>query len=142
MAITKEGKEEKKVNYKFPKTIGDCLKRLATLQDKEDEISAQLAPLVQEEKALRDHMINTFKKEQLQGAKGSGRSISLVKTVVPKINDWLAFLTFAKKKGNDDLLQHSVKTDAWRARMDAGKEVPGVETFTNISLRVNKDKGE
>lgn len=135
-------KSEKPVKYKFPKTIGACLARLAELQDQAEELAAKLKPLTSEESALREHMIAQFKKDELKGAKGSGRSLSIVKQVVPNLIDWKKFIAFARRPGNDDLLQHSVKTDAWRERVEAGKEVPGVTTFTRMSLRVDKIQGE
>lgn len=132
--------EQKEVKYKFPKTLGACLARLAELQDKADEIQARLHPIAKEETALREHMLEAFKKDELQGAKGSGRSISIVKAIVPTIVDWAAFWKFASRKGNDDLVQRSCKVDAWRQRVEAKQQVPGVEPFTRVSLRVERTK--
>lgn len=136
MAIDDEKK--KVVKYKFPKTIGACLARIAKLQTDIDNLSAQLAPFQAEYGALREYMIAQFKKDDLNGAKGSGRSVSIVKSVVPQLEDWDSFFKYAKKKGNEDLLPRNVSTDAWRERVNAGKEVPGVNTFTRIGLRINK----
>lgn len=134
-------KEAEKPKYKFPKTVGACLARLAELQDGAEILQLRLAPYTKEEAALREHMIAAFKKDQLKGAKGSGRSLSIVTQVVPNLTDWPSFFKFASRKGNDDLLQRSVKTDAWRERVDAGKEVPGVTSFTRVGLRVDRVRG-
>lgn len=134
--------EEKKIKYKFPKTIGACLARLVKLQEMADAISIKLAPINKEEAALREHMIEAFKKDQLQGARGSGRSLSVISVAVPVLKDWKKFFRFASKKGNDDLLPRSVSSTAWRERVDNGKFVPGVESFTRVGLRVNKIKGK
>ena len=133
-------KEEKKINYKFPKSIGQCLARLAKLQNEQDAIAAKLAPIAKEEAALRDHMLEQFKKEELNGARGSGKSLSITKINVPVLKDWKKFFKFASRKGNRDLLPRSVSTTAWRERVEAGKQVPGVEMFTKIGLRVNTIK--
>jgi hypothetical protein len=132
--------EEKKIKYKFPKTPGACLARLAKLQDMQDAITIKLAPIAKEEAALREHMIEAFKKDELNGVRGSGRSLSITNVAVPVLKDWKKFFKFAMRKGNDDLLPHSVSSTAWRERMEAGKAVPGVDTFNRIGLRVNRIK--
>lgn len=134
----KKDKAEKEVKYKFPKTIGACLARLAKLQDMQDDINMKLAPIAKEENALREHMIEAFKKDELNGVRGSGRSLSITNVAVPVLKDWKKFFRFAMKKGNDDLLPHSVSSTAWRERMEAGRAVPGVDTFNRIGLRVNR----
>lgn len=135
-------KEEKEIKYKFPKTIGACLARLAKLQDMQDEINIKLAPIAKEEAAIREHMIEAFKKDELNGVRGSGRSLSITSTPVPVLKDWSKFFKFAMRKGNDDLLPRSVSSTAWRERVEQGKMVPGVESFNRVGLRVNRIKGE
>lgn len=127
--------------FKFPKTIGGCLARIAEVQDQAEALALKIKPLAEEEAALRDHMIRTFKKDELSGVKGSGRSLSIFNVPVPVLKDWRKFFRFASKKGNDDLLNRSVNSEAWRARVDAGKSVPGVETFNRVGLRVTRIKG-
>lgn len=133
---------EKEITYKFPKTVGECLAKLAKLQNTVDKINLKLAPLEKEESALREHMIQNFKKDKLDGARGSGRSLSITSTEVPVLKDWKKFFRFASKKGNDDLLARSVHSTAWRERVEAGRAVPGVESFTRVGLRVNRIKKE
>jgi hypothetical protein len=132
--------EEQEVKYKFPKTVGACLAKLEELCDRIDGMEAQLAPVKKQESALREHMIATFAKEKLRGARGQSRSLSVVSQVVPVLEDWAAFFKFASRKGNDDLVQRSVKVDAWRERVEAGKQVPGTGSFTRVSLRVERIK--
>lgn len=124
--------------YRFPRDLGACLKALAALRKKSDELGARLAPVEAEEAALREHLLTAFKKSQLEGARGSGVALSVSKTPCPSMEDWAAFLRYAKLKGNEDLLQHSVNTPAWRERHDAGKRVPGVKVFDAVRLSVRK----
>jgi hypothetical protein len=124
----------------FPSTIGGCLAALAKILKDKEKIEVKLQPLAEQEKALREHLINTFKKDELNGSRGSGLVASIVTTRSPKIGDWEKFWAFAKKKGNDDLLPRSISSAAWRARVEEGRTVPGVEIFTNTGLRIGVDK--
>lgn len=127
---------------KFPDTIGGCLAELAKVRRAKAQAEAKVQPLAERESALREHIMNTFAKDDIGGARGSGLSLSIVTTKSPKISDWSLFLPFAKKKGNDDLLNRAVNSAAWRERAESGVIVPGVEVFTNVSLRVTELRGE
>jgi hypothetical protein len=129
-----------KKSYKFPKSLPLCAKRLATLTLEAEAVEAQLKPLKEEETALRDYLLETFKKTELDGMKAHGLSFAIVTTRVPSITDWDKFLKFAFKNSNADLLNKSVNSPAWRERMNDGKPVPGVEPFDRVALRVGKVK--
>ena len=124
----------------FPDTIGGCLAELAKVRALKERAETKVTPLAEREVALRNHLLNTFKKDDLNGEKGSGLAIAIVTTKQPKVADWDAFFAFAKRKGNDDLVNRAVNSAAWRARVEEGKAVPGVEIFQNISLRVSSSK--
>lgn len=125
----------------LPKTVGGCLQRLAELQETLEELDARRKPVSDEEERVRAYMFETFKKDELRGAKGSGLQVSLKETVVPTLVDFKKFLAYARKPGNEDLLQKSVNSPAWRERMEAGKKVPGVDSFKRVSLAVAKVRG-
>lgn len=134
-------KNAPKKKYKFPKTIGECLKHLAKLRAQQLKLAAQLKPFVDEDAALREHLIETFTKEELKSARGSGIALSYYTTAVPVVEDPDKFMAFATKKKNWDLLSASCKSDAWRARLEAGKAVPGVTKYDRPTLSVRTDKG-
>ena len=133
---------EKQKIWVFPKDLGACIARLAAVQRAAEKIAVKLKPLAEEEKALREHLINKFPKDKLKGARGSGLSLNIFPVRIPQIEDWAKFFAFAKKKGNEDLLPQSIARDAWKQRADAGKTVPGIKIFATNVLRVTKDKGE
>ena len=123
---------------KFPATLPLCIKRYAALVEKLEELGAMFQPINKEVEALRAHMLDNFKKSELDGMKAYGQSLALIKTVVPTIANFGEFLKYAMKKGNEDLLQKSVNTPAWRERMNDGKQVPGVKPFDRVALRITK----
>ena len=63
-------------------------------------------------------------------------SVSIVETSVPTVRDWEAFYAHIMETGSWDLLQRRVSSTAWRSRLEAAQQVPGVETFIQRSLRV------
>lgn len=132
--------DEKPKVYKFPKSLPLCAKRLATLRLETEALEAQLKPRTDEEAALRDYLLETFKKTELDGFKAHGFAFAITSTRVPTLADWAKFIAFAVRKENLDLLQKSVNSPAWRERMAAGKQVPGVEPFDRVTLRVTKAK--
>jgi hypothetical protein len=124
----------------LPATIGDALRELAGLKKKLEALDAKRQPLADRETAIRAHLLESFDKDQLNGARGFGLAVSIVKSDVPKIADETAFLKFALKPANSDLLKVGVSSPAWRERLADGKTVPGVSTFTAVSLRVSAAK--
>jgi hypothetical protein len=131
---------EKKTNFKHPKTVVQCAKRLVDLEEQLDKNAILMKPINDEYGSLRDHMLETFKKDEINGLTTQGKRFSVVVSTVPTMKDWATFFEFARKKGNEDLLQRSVNSPAWRERNDAGKVVPGVEAFGRVSLRISTVK--
>jgi hypothetical protein len=134
----KQKTETKIKTPKFPKNLGACLGELSRIMRETEKLSAKLKPLEDAEAALREHLLTTFKKTELNGAKGSGVSIALYQMTVPTLEDFDAFMAYASKKANWDLLNRKVSSEAWRARVESGKKVPGVKAFDRLSLRVTK----
>lgn len=122
----------------LPKSIGESLKLLAETMKKVETMRARLAPYESLEAQLREHLLDNFSKAELNGATGSGLAVAVVKADMPQIADFEAFLKFASRKGNHDLFAKSISSAAWRARIEDKVHVPGVTTFTRVSLRVSK----
>lgn len=127
-------------HFKFPKSLPDCIKRLRKLQDAVDEVRIKCGPMIAEEEALREFILENFKKTELDGASAHGISLSITKTTAPTMEDFQKFIAFVVKTKSYDLLQHSVNTPAWRERLAAKKQVPGVGVFDRIGLRVSRVK--
>lgn len=124
----------------YPKSLGALLNRLGTINLQKKKAQAELKKITQSETDLKEHLIKTFTKDQLQSAKGKTCMVSVTKTDVPSIVDWDAFWQYAKRKSNNDLIHRRVATAAWRERLLDHKEVPGVELFTRVGLSVRQLK--
>lgn len=128
--------------YDFPPTPGACLDRLAELRTALAALNLKVAPLAAEETALRDHLLGVMMTQGLNSVRGAGLAVARTETVVPNLADWDTFWAFAKRRGNEDLLQRAVSSPAWRARVEAGRDVPGVTAFKRVALRVSAARGE
>ena len=126
--------------FKPPKTLGACADLYFTLR--EQRLAAQkIADAIEvNERAIREHIILTLPKSEASGVAGKLARVSRVIKQVPQIKDWSAFYAYIKKTGSFDLLQRRPGEAAIQERWDAGKVVPGVESFTVVTLSVSKVK--
>ena len=114
--------------------VDAAVERLMAAVRKRKEADAVAAQLAEVERAAREDVLALM---------GTTRSLTydaitvtrLVSTVY-RIDDWDVVFAFAKRKGNDDIVQRRVSTEAIRARMERGVEVPGVTGAQVESLRV------
>lgn len=126
------------VKFKFPKALGACADRVYTLRQQRLEAQKAVDLIEAEEKALKEHIINTLPKSETTGVAGKLARVTVVKKDVPQVKDWDAFYKHVKKTGDFDLLQRSLTKTAVEARWEAGKKIPGVEAFKAVSLSINK----
>ncbi len=120
------------------KPLAEKLKALAKILAELEVLDAKRKPLAEKESALRDELMRDFSKNDLNGATAAGLRVTLTTAKVPSMEDKEAFLAFASKKANWDLLAGNVNSAAWRERLEAGKIVPGVTVFDRVGIRVNK----
>lgn len=124
--------------YKFPKTMGACADRIYELRTRRLVMQKEVDAIEAEEKALKEHIINTLPKSETTGVAGKLARVTVVTKQVPQVKDWEAFWKKFNKKTDTDLLQRSLSKAAVEARWEAGKEIAGVEAFTAVTLSINK----
>ena len=126
--------------WKFPKLLGTCVDRLATLQTKIDELTdeykAAVKPLQEEYEALEEHLIDTIPKSNLDGALGKMAMVSIQRATYPTVKDWPTFYAYVKKNDAWDLLQKRPAVVAFRDRWENKEVIPGTEMFVELKLKV------
>ena len=122
----------------YPKTIGACVDALYELRAKRLEGQKQVDLVKAQEAELEDHIIETFGKAEIGGAKGQVATASIKTTVTATIVDWDTFIAHVAKTKDWELVQKRAGVTAVKERWDDGKEVPGVEPLSKISLSLTK----
>lgn len=122
----------------IPKTLAGAADAL--YETKKQRLAAQndIKPLAEFETALKEHLIQNLPKSDANGAIGKVAKAQVVKKDIPRVEDEKAFLKFAKKPGNEDLLKIVPNMEAIQARWDAKKAVPGVKSFTVVTISSTK----
>jgi hypothetical protein len=126
------------IKYKFPKAMGACADRLFELREKRLEEQKKVDAIEAEEKAIKEHIIQNLPKSEASGVAGKVARVTVITKQVPQVKDWDMFYKHVKKTGEFELLQRRLTDTAIRERWDAGKQVPGVESFNAVTLSINK----
>jgi len=131
-------KQAKVKAHKFPKAMGACADLLYDLRNRRLAKKKEADELEEQEKALKEHIINTLPKSEATGAAGKIARVSVVTKTVPRAEDWDKVYAFVKKEGRFDLLQRRLNDGAVAEMWEAGKRVPGVGTFEAVTVSLNK----
>lgn len=122
---------------KFPATLGACIDLMYKLRQERFAIEKKAEAVKEKESALEKHLIETFSKTDLDGARGKTAVAGITQTTVPSVSNWDKLYAYVVKKKAWDLLQRRVATNAYRERLEQKEAVPGVEPFivTKLSLK-------
>ena len=123
--------------------LGACIDALyearAARLDKQHEVEA----LAAEEGRIKEHLLTQLAENKLEKATGRRATASITRTIAGSIKDWDRFTAYVKKHNAFDLLERRVGQTAFRARIEAGALVPGVEAFPVVNLSLTKsNRGE
>lgn len=127
-----------KLKYKVPKTVGAAIDLLYKVRQDRRVLTKKADDEEKQEKLLQLAILAMFKKSDLEGGKGKVGQGNIVNSDVPTVKDKKKFYAYIKKTGAFDLLQGRLSSEAFRARWDAGKNVPGVEKFQVVKLSITK----
>lgn len=123
---------------KFPTTLGACVDKMYKIRSKRIGIEHKVDALRAEQKALEEHIINSFSKDKIDGARGKLASASIVRKTVPHVEDWVAVFDYVKKNDAYDLFERRLSKAAYRDRLESGEAVPGVKAFELMELSLHK----
>lgn len=121
-----------------PKTLARCADVLYATRAKRYALQGEIKALEEIEKQLKDRLIRELPKSQATGIAGRVARARIVKDEVPQTRDWEALYAHIRETGEFELLQRRLTKTAVQERWDDGKEVPGVESFTVVSVSLEK----
>lgn len=121
-------------------SLSTWVDRLGKKREERKELEAKLKKIKEEERVIEDKILDNCSKDEISAIKGRQWAISLTRSIVPNVTDWNKFNKYVIRNKAIDMLQRRVSTSAWRERVEAGKNIPGVEPFTRIGLQLRKVK--
>ena len=122
----------------IPKTLGACADKLYALGESRKALMVQVAALEEQEKALKNHLIETLPKSDAQGVMGKRAKVSIVTKRVPTASDWDQFYRHVLKTKDFSLMQRRLSEPAIREHWEAGEKIPGVEPFNVVKCSITK----
>ncbi len=122
----------------FPKTMGACIDQLYALREERHGIEKKADVVKKKESLLEAHVLETFAKSELDGARGKRATAGVTQTTVGTVKDWDKLYKYVVKHKAFELLQKRLSSTAYRERLDAKEKVPGVEPFLTTKLSLTK----
>lgn len=122
------------------KSLKGLLATLIELKVAKRGLDAKLAKLNSASNELEEQILQRFTAEEISSVRVSGGLATRVVETVPNVCDWDVFYAFVKKHNAFELLQRRVTATAWRERVEAGKPVPGIESFNRVHLKLTLEK--
>lgn len=133
------------MTIKYPKTIGACIDQLYEARQARLDLQRQLESLKQAEEQLAAHIIETFSKADIGGAKGMMATAAITRRTTYRLNAepsaWEDFMAYVAANKAWDLVQKRCAVTAVGLRFQNGENVPGLEAYTDISLSLTKAGG-
>jgi hypothetical protein len=124
---------------KIPKSLGACADKLFELKQDRLALEKVVDAMKANETALTDHIINNLPKGDT-GACGKHHKAVVVTEDIPRAEDWDKVYAYIKKHNAFELLQRRLNSAAVKERLEDGKKVPGVGSFTAVKVSLTKVK--
>ncbi len=127
----------KELNMKA-NSLGFLIDELYERRIKRSALETTAAELKEQEGLIKKEIIDTFSKDDIDGAKGKLATAAIIRKVKPKLVDWNALCNYVVIHEAFDLLYHRVAEIAYKDRLEACEEVAGVERFDYVDISLTK----
>lgn len=124
---------------KIPKSLGACADALFEAKQERLALEKVVEAMKANETALTEHIINNLPKGDT-GACGKHHKAVVVTESIPRVENWDATYKYIKRTGAFELLQRRLNNAAVKERLEDGKTVPGVGSFTAVKVSLTKVK--
>lgn len=119
-------------------TLGGKIDELYTKRAERLEAEKKVDEMKAEESALRAEIAKMLEESGVEGATGSIANARRTTKTVGNVKDWTLLFQYVKDNDAFDMLQRRVNDAAFRARLEDGEAVPGVEPFVVHDLSVTR----
>lgn len=126
------------MTIEFPSTIGGCIDALYEARAKRLALSKQVDAAKEVENQYEAHILNSFDKSELTGARGELATASIKRSTVYNLTDWDTFIAYVDTNNAWELLRKQPGSTACKERFENGEEIPGITPFVKIDLSLTK----
>lgn len=119
-------------------TPAALIDQLGALRDQRLAKQKEVDELKKREAELEERILQRFTADELAGVKTDAYAASRSTRVIPTVSDWDTFWRHVLETGDSSLIQRRVGQKAVQERWEDGREVPGVEPFTQVSLSLRR----
>jgi len=120
------------------RSLGNDADALYKQKQKITKLEGELEELKSKLAKDADTFMKRMQKMEIASVKGRLCMISITKSEQFNVKDWNALYKYISRNKAFDLLHRRVSHPAYRDRIQAGKKVPGVETFTVYKPHITK----
>lgn len=118
--------------------LGELIDEVHAARAKRLEAQQAVDDMKSHEEKLKKEIILLLKDAAAEGATGSTANARITKKVVPAVKDWAALYQYIQSTQAWDMLDKRCNAAAFRARLDDGVEVPGVEAYEVEDLSITR----
>lgn len=126
------------MTVKYPKSIGACIDMLYEQRAERLKLQKIVDNAKAEETKLEEHILNSFGKQELNGAKGDVAVAAIKRDTTLNVTDWDSLRDWVVKTKSWDVLRKQPSSTAIKERWNNKEEIPGVEPFVKVSLSLTK----
>ena len=123
-------------------TLGSLSRELNSVRDEISGLNAEMTDLKAKRDKLEQQLLDMLDDQELERASVGDFTVSVLKSIVPTVDDWDAFYEFMRKEDALYMLQRRPSPPAYREMLDAreGEAIPGVSSYEKrtIGLRTTK----
>ena len=118
--------------------LGEMIDAVHALRAKRIEMQREVDEIKGNEERMKREIIALLKDAAVEGATGQAANARVTKKVVPTVKDWSALYQYIRDTDAWDMLDRRCNAAAFRARLDDGVQVPGVEAYEVEDLSITR----
>ena len=133
--------ELERAPVEFPEDLGACIDKYYQLRAQRLNLEKEVKERKRTERAYMEHIIASLKAANMANGGGGVANASIKEVEMPTPKNWPEIWEFVKANDAWDILQKRLSGKAVQERWDQDIMIPGIETFTKVSLSLTKKGG-
>lgn len=120
-------------------SLGDLAKHAHELREAKRDLERQAKAIGAEFDVVKEAIYLKLEEQGVDRTAVDGISLSKSDTQQPTVTDWDAVYTYIRDNDLFALLQRRITSTLWKEIVDAGEQVPGIDSFwkKDVNIRVS-----